>query len=150
MFCQYCGKQIDESADVCIGCGKLLKQEKKSNGQGRTLMPLSILVLVFSSIFFVIGVISFFVGMDNSFFSMRYSENFFLNTKRISPDPFWIEINTASFVSLIVSLMFESCSAILSMILLMFNSKKALNIVSFSISMGLLVLVGIIVFCAGI
>lgn len=140
MFCQYCGKQIAESADVCIGCGKLLKQEKKINGQCRVLMPLSILVLVFSSMFFVIGIISFFVGIDNGgFFGFYYSR-----------DSYWTDIQTYSFVSLIVALMFESCSAILSLILLVFNSKKVINIVSFSISMGLMAFVGIIVFCAGI
>lgn len=111
---------------------------------------LSILILVFSSIFFMIGLISFFVGMDNSFFYLRYSEHFFLNMKDISPDSFWIKIETSAFVSLVVSLIFESCSAIMSLVLAIFNSKKALNVVSFGISMGLLTLVGIIVFCAGI
>lgn len=150
MFCQYCGKKIDEFADVCIGCGKLLKQEKKIDGQGKLFTPLSILVLVFCSIFFVFGMISFIVGMGDGFFGVRYSESFFLNMKHISPGSFWIEIQTYSFVSLIVSLMFESCSAILSLILLVFNSKKAINIVSFGISMGLLVIVGIIVCLAGV
>jgi predicted nucleic acid-binding Zn ribbon protein len=74
MFCQYCGKKIDEFADVCIGCGKLLKQEKKSNTQSKLFMALSIIVLVFSSIFFVFGAVSFFVGCDNDFFDVIVSD----------------------------------------------------------------------------
>ena len=88
--------------------------------------------------------------MDNCFFSIRYSEYFFFNINKANPDPFWLNIRTSSFVSLVVALMFESCSAIMSFILLIFNDKKAINIVSFSISMGLIALIGIIVFCAGI
>lgn len=148
MYCQFCGKQIAESADVCIGCGKLLNQPKKA--KGGSFKALSILILVFSSIFFVIGMVSFFVGMDNCFFSIHYSEYFFLNMKKTNPNNFWIGINTDFFVSLIVSLILESCLAIMSFVLLIFNDKKAINIVSFSISMGLIALIGIIVFCAGI
>lgn len=150
MYCQFCGKQIHEFADVCIGCGKLLHQEKKINGKGRVFKLLSILVLVFSSIFFVIGLASFFVGMDNGFFGMNYGDNFFLNMKKTTPNNFWVGIKTEFFISLIVSLVFESCLAIMSLILLMFNNKKTLNIVSFSLSMGLLAFVGIIVFLAGV
>ena len=111
---------------------------------------LSILILVFSSIFFMIGLISFFIGMDDGFFYLRYSEYFFLNIKDATPDPFWINITASAFVSLIVSLIFESCTAVMSLVLLIFNNKKALNIVSFGISMGLLALVGIFACCAGI
>lgn len=156
MFCQYCGKQINESADVCIGCGKLLNQEKRtkykaqSTTQSKLFMTLSVIVLVFCSIFFVIGMTSFFIGVDNGLFEAYYSQNFFLNTQRYSPDTFWITTQTYFFVTLFVSLIFELCSAILSLILLVFNDKKVINIVSFGISMGLLIFVGIIAFFAGV
>lgn len=150
MFCQYCGKKIDEFADVCIGCGKLLKQEKKSNTQSKLFMALSIIILVFSSIFFVVGMISFFVGMDYGFFGMRYSDDFFLNIKRNNPSYFWIEIQTYSVVSFVISLISEVCASILSLILLMFNSKKVINIVSLGISMGTLVIIGILAFLVGV
>lgn len=150
MFCQYCGKKIDEFADVCIGCGKLLKQEKKSKGQSKLFMSLSILVLVFCSIFFVIGAFSFLFGMDSGLVGVRYSENFFLNMQDNHPNSFWIQIQTYSVVSLVISLIFEACSAILSLILLVFNDKKVINIVSFGISIGFLVIVGIIAFFAGV
>lgn len=150
MFCQYCGKKIDEFADVCIGCGKLLKQEKKSNTQSKLFMALSIIILVFSSIFFVVGVVSFFIGVDNGFVGARYSKYFFLNMQDINPDSFWIQIQTYSVVSLVISLISEACATILSLILLMFNSKKVINIVSLGISMGTLVIVGILAFVVGV
>lgn len=150
MFCQYCGKKIDEFADVCIGCGKLLKQEKKSKGQGKLFMALSILVLVFCSIFLVIGVTSFFIGADNGFVGAHYSEYFFLNMQDSHPNSFWIQIQTYSVVSFVISLISEACSAILSLILLIFNSKKAINVVSLGMSMGSLVIVGILAFFAGV
>lgn len=54
------------------------------------------------------------------------------------------------FVSFVISLIFEACAAILSLILLMFNSKKIINIVSWGISMGTLVIIGILAFVVGV
>lgn len=135
MFCQYCGKKIDEFADVCIGCGKLLKQEKKSNTQSKLFMALSIIVLIFSSIFFVIGVISCFAGMYDLF------DVYVWERLDIS-----VSVNTDFFISIIVSLISEACAAMLSLILLVFNNKKAINIISFGLSLGLLMIAGVMAF----
>lgn len=140
MFCQYCGKKIDEFADVCIGCGKLLKQEKKVNTQSKLFMALSIIVLVFSSIFFVVGAVSFFVGCDNDFFDVIVLDGTDIRAY----------MQTYFFVSFVISLISEVCAAILSLILLIFNSKKVINIVSWGISMGTLVIVGILAFIVGV
>lgn len=135
MFCQYCGKKIDEFADVCIGCGKLLKQEKKGNTQSKLFMALSIIVLIFSSIFFVIGVISCFAGMYDLF------DVYVWERLDIS-----VSVNTDFFISIIVSLISEACAAMLSLILLVFNNKKAINIISFGLSLGLLMIAGVMAF----
>jgi predicted nucleic acid-binding Zn ribbon protein len=145
VFCQYCGKKIDEFADVCIGCGKLLKQEKKGNTQSKLFMALSIIILVFSSIFLVVGVVSFFIGADNGYLDLDI-----LNGADIRPNTLSMYSQTYFLLSLVASLIFEACAAILSLILLMFNSKKVINIVSLGISMGTLVIVGILAFVVGV
>ncbi|MBR3969085.1 MAG: zinc ribbon domain-containing protein [Clostridia bacterium] len=33
MFCPYCGKEIDNIADVCLGCGRSVKKIKNSAQQ---------------------------------------------------------------------------------------------------------------------
>ena len=142
MFCQYCGKQIDESADVCIGCGKFLKSEKKTKVSGKVYSPLSILVLVCSSVFCLLGMIAFFVGMDSDFFSAYVYENTFSDS--------WVSIQTNSFVALVVALIIEACSAIMSLMLLATSDKKVLNIVSWGISMGTMVFVGLLVGLVGV
>lgn len=30
-YCQYCGKELEENQDVCLGCGKTVKQETVKN-----------------------------------------------------------------------------------------------------------------------
>ena len=132
MFCQFCGKQINESADVCIGCGKLLKREKKVKDTSKNYTPLSILILIFASVFCLLGLIALIVGVSEEFI-------YFSN----------LSVYTNSLVALIAVLIIEACTAIMSLFLMVVSNKKAINIVSWGISMGLLVLVGVIVSCVG-
>lgn len=132
MFCQFCGKQINESADVCIGCGKLLKPEKKVKDTSKNYTPVSILILIFASVFCLLGLIALIVGVSEEFI-------YFSN----------LSVYTNSLVALIAVLIIEACTAIMSLFLMVVSNKKAINIVSWGISMGLLVLVGLIVSCVG-
>ena len=135
MFCQFCGKEIAESADVCIGCGKLLKNGKKVTPSGKGHTVLSILILVFSSLFSILGMMAFFMGLASDFFTVFVYGNFSSQ----------VTVYTHSFITLMVALIIEACLAIMSLMLLIITNKKALNIVSWSISMGTIVLVGLLV-----
>lgn len=142
MFCQYCGKQIMENADVCIGCGKLLHAEtrnaKKLNLNSKNLFDiLSICNLVFCSVFLIIGIASLIMS-EMVFFAGRLSTSTYLR------------INTYSFVSLLVSVLSSSTSAIISMILLTVSNRKLINIISLGIAVGLLAITGILTFFAGV
>ncbi len=46
MYCQNCGKKIDEKAVICIGCGCAIKRKEK--GKGIASMVLGILAVIYS------------------------------------------------------------------------------------------------------
>ena len=46
MYCQNCGKRIDEKAVICIGCGCAIK--RKGKGKGIASMVLGILAVIYS------------------------------------------------------------------------------------------------------
>ena len=52
MYCQNCGKKIDEKAVICIGCGCAIKRNGK--GKGIASMVLGILAIIYSLIAFLV------------------------------------------------------------------------------------------------
>lgn len=50
MFCQYCGKEINEGQDVCLGCGRAIERKKVKNNNGY-FMTSSIIMIVLAIIF---------------------------------------------------------------------------------------------------
>ena len=44
-YCENCGKELNEDADVCLGCGKALKKVKKGNGKATASMVLGIIAV---------------------------------------------------------------------------------------------------------
>ena len=52
MYCQNCGKKIDENAVICVGCGCAIK--KKGKGRGIASMVLGILSVLYSLIAFLV------------------------------------------------------------------------------------------------
>ena len=46
MYCQNCGKKIDENAVICVGCGCAIK--RKGKGKGIASMVLGILSVIYS------------------------------------------------------------------------------------------------------
>lgn len=52
MYCQNCGKKIDENAVICVGCGCAIK--RKGKGKGIASMVLGILSVLYSLIAFLV------------------------------------------------------------------------------------------------
>lgn len=52
MYCQNCGKKIDENAVICVGCGCAIKN--KGKGRGIASMVLGILSVLYSLIAFLV------------------------------------------------------------------------------------------------
>lgn len=44
-YCENCGKELTEGADVCLGCGKTIKKAKKGNGKAVASMVLGIIAV---------------------------------------------------------------------------------------------------------
>lgn len=35
MYCKYCGKKLEENQDVCLNCGKLVKESTSTTGKSK-------------------------------------------------------------------------------------------------------------------
>ena len=44
-YCENCGAELNENADVCVSCGKALKKAKKGNGKAVASMVLGIIAV---------------------------------------------------------------------------------------------------------
>ena len=49
-YCENCGSEIKEDADVCLGCGKAVKKAKNGNGKAVASMVLGIIAVVWAFI----------------------------------------------------------------------------------------------------
>ena len=56
-YCTHCGKEIDERADVCIGCGVKVKEEPR-NGSAKSKIAAGLLGIFLG----VFGVHNFYLG----------------------------------------------------------------------------------------
>lgn len=56
MFCQNCGNQIDDNADVCIKCGCLINKSTKITEE-KPINAMAIVGFVFSFILDIVGLI---------------------------------------------------------------------------------------------
>lgn len=56
-YCTHCGKEIDEQADVCIGCGVKVKEEPR-NGSAKSKIAAGLLGIFLG----VFGVHNFYLG----------------------------------------------------------------------------------------
>ncbi len=55
MFCKYCGKEINDNADVCVFCGVAVNHEKRIATKDAKYSPYSIAALVVSLVGLFIG-----------------------------------------------------------------------------------------------
>ena len=104
---------------------------------------LSIINLVFCSVFFIIGIASLVLS------GLEFFDGYIRNSEYVV-DVLRVEIHTYCFVSFFMAMLLEAVSSVLSVVLLAHSNRKAINIVSFGISAGLLTLTGIFAFFAGI
>ena len=62
-FCPNCGKELNEGADICLGCGKVINdnlkgQNSNNNSNGKSKIAAGILGILFGSL----GVHNFYLG----------------------------------------------------------------------------------------
>lgn len=60
MYCKHCGKKVEEDQDVCLNCGKLLKQPHKESNllDGKSKIAAGLLGIFFGAI----GLHNFYLG----------------------------------------------------------------------------------------
>ncbi len=137
MYCQHCGKELNANADVCLSCGTFVKNQgkNKSKNNSRCLTVVEIFNLCFSGIFSLISIIV--LGMETTNALSLWGNANYYDSGYIS-----IELDTNLYVMLAISLIALAISSIVS-ILLYKTSRKNINIVSYFVSVGTILLLAI-------
>ncbi len=137
MYCQYCGKELNTNADVCLSCGAFIKNQRKNNSKSdsHSLTVVEIFNLCFSGIFSLISIIVLGMETTNSL-SLWGNINYYVSSD-VS-----IKLDTNLYVMLAISLIALAISSIVS-ILLYKISRKNINIVSYFVSVGTILLLTI-------
>lgn len=136
MYCQKCGKEIDENADVCLGCGTLIPKVNRSKASLANALPkvLSIGTFIFCCIFAILGIICFGFLATNGFnleMNEMYEGSYYMETDWFMPS---IISTIAVSISVMPSIYF-ACHGIM----------KKLNIATACITVGYFILISIMI-----
>lgn len=134
MYCSKCGKEIDDNADVCLGCGTLIHHTKGKFFSSKIANCLSIGTLVFCCLFTILGLLSFFFFSTESF-ALRIEDQ--LSGSSI--------LRTIWLMPSLISLFAISLSSVSSLVLLFNNGNKRINISTICISVVFFIIAALIV-----
>ena len=58
MYCKYCGKKLEDNQDVCLNCGKLVREKTSTSDTGKSKIVAGILGILLG----MFGVHNFYLG----------------------------------------------------------------------------------------
>lgn len=81
-YCPNCGKKLEENADICLKCGKLINNNYNDKRKNSSIGPIGIvLIVIFCLISFMVMIFSFLVliidSEDDYIEDIRYSDDYY-------------------------------------------------------------------------